>query len=417
MNNKYLEFKNTLVGISIIALTFASILGVSAQDKPQYVVQTDLASGVYTYIDVDGPSEEGKVSGDFTALLPISEQGSRFELFAKGTPPDQKLYHLYEIPVGSYPAITIKTWSDDPYQAVTRTRADIPYQVEMVASNIDPESPNKSKRILYFEKVVAEYAPDENRIPIDGDANYTVVEKFYFNKNETLRAHMTDGDTSYSFSDINKLNFLKQNDPSYPYSFGDAGEISDLLPPVDAKGKRPYFKEKGEEYFRVYVWLGDELGWGKIAEKRVQVWPIAEGHISAIINEVRYDDVNDKTFSSIPTLEMNVSDLYPTSRTIMRIYKGEFKAGSVDGEKQLIEAIIANDYEPVNFDSIVPQSATQQITPDQWENDDLEDGRYTVEISTQTPLRSDVSEVLVYATFNLKRNFIIHGSITNAEAK
>lgn len=380
-----------------------------AQDKPQYVVQTDLGTGTYVYIDVNGPEGVGETNGTFVALLPISEQGSRFELFAKGTPPDEKLYSLYEIPVGSYPTIQIKTWSDDPYATVTRTRADMPFQVEMIAANIDPASTVKGKRLLYFEKLVSEYAPDATRTSIDGNPEYTLVESFYFDENETFLAHLTGTEANITgpASDKAKLDLVTAKDPDYPYAFGAAGEFSDLSPNL-------VFKEKGEEYYRVYAWLSDELGWGKIAEQKVQIWPIADADIDAIVEGVRYQDFDGMTFNAIPTLEMTVKDLYPTSQTKMRLYKGAYQSGAVAGEQQLIETIIAKDYEPVNFNTTVPQSATQQITPDQWDSTDLPDGQYTVEISTKTPLKGDKSEVMTYATFNLKRTLYINGSATTS---
>lgn len=401
------KVQSTVLQSTLLAIALAT--GVHAQDKPQYVVQTDLATGTYVYIDVNGPEGVGEVNGSFVALLPISEAGSRFELFAKGTPPDEKLYSLYEIPVGSYPTVQLKTWSDDPYATVTRTRADMPFQVQMEVTNIDPNSTVKGKRMLYFEKLVSEYAPDASRTSIDGNPDYTVVEYFYFDQNETFRAHLTGTEANITgpASDKLKLDLVRSKDPTYPYNFGDAGEFSDLSPTNT-------FKEKGEEYYRIYAWLSDELGWGRIAEQKVQIWPIADGEINAIVGGVRYENFEGMTFNAIPTLEMTVRDLYPTSQTKMRIYKGPYQSGIVSGEQQLIETIIAKDYEPVNFNTTVPQTATQQITPDQWDSADLEDGQYTVEISTKTPLKGDKSEIMTYSTFNLKRTITINGNSTTS---
>jgi hypothetical protein len=75
-------------------------LGLLAQES--WVRQTDLTSGLIYDLPL-GPN-----GGDFTAALPVSEQGSLFELFARGTAWDSNIYRLDSKLIRAYsPAITV----------------------------------------------------------------------------------------------------------------------------------------------------------------------------------------------------------------------------------------------------------------------------------------------------------------------
>lgn len=341
-----------------------------------YIVQTDLTTGTVMHIYVDGPDSVGEQSGTVPAIMEIGESGAQFQMYGVGLEPDNNLYLLSETVVGAYmPAAEITTWSKDPYNVVTRTRADQPFNAKMVISNLssDPESPDASKKV-YVERLVSEYPEDAERTPIDGTTDWRVVESYYVNNN---------------------------------------GELAAVLP-TSLRSEFAY-KQKGEEIIRVYALPDSNLGWTVIDEKKVQVWPIADGEIQGIVaGGTTPVELHGLLLNSVPTIRMSVTDLYPSSQTYLQIYKGQ-KSDSATGIQQLPGLITANDYEPINFNTTVPQSAVQVITADQWEEFAKDDGVYTVEIVTKTPFNNDIPERLAYATFEIKRTIKVNADLHSAE--
>ena len=116
----------------------------------------------------------------------------------------------------------------------------------------------------------------------------------------------------------------------------------------------------------------------------------------------------------MPAITMVVNDLYPTSKTYINLYKGT-KNDDPNAAQQIAPSITARDYQPVAFNTITPQSATQTINPDQWDSDGLPDGVYTVEILTETPFNQGKPERLAYATFTLNRTVQVVGSLNVSE--
>lgn len=358
----------------------ATSLGITclpfAQAAKDFIVQTDLKSGVTQHIYVDGPDSVGEKNGRVPAAMEVGESGARFQMYGVGLEPDNKLYLLAETVVGAFmPQVQITTWSEDQYQAVTRTRADEIFNSKMLFANLstDPTAPDSSRRV-YVERLVAEYPEDDARLPIDGSTNMRVVEAYYVKDNGELSAQL---ETSL------------QSEFAY--------------------------KQKGEELIRVYALPDQNLGWTVIDEKKIQVWPIADGEIQGVLTgSTTPITLDGATLNEVPAIRMQVSDLYPTSQTYLQIYKGA-KSDTAAGIQELPGKITANDYEPVAFNTTVPQSATQVISAEQWSEYAKDDGVYTVEIVTRTPFNGGKPERLAYATFELKRSIKLTGDIYSAE--
>lgn len=366
--------KNPLICAALVSACFLPTPHLLAADD--YIVQTDLASGTVMHIYVDGPDSVGEANGIVPAIMEIGESGARFQMYGVGLAPDSNLYLLSETVVGAFmPAAEVSTWSKDPYAVVTRTRADQPFNAKMIISNLstDPDAPDASKSV-YVERLVSEYPADGERTPIDGTADWRVVEAYYVINNGELQA---------------ELNTSLRSEFAY--------------------------KQKGEELIRIYALPDTNLGWTVIDEKKVQVWPIADGEIQGILTgSITPISLHGLVLHEAPTIRMSVTDLYPSSQTYLQIYKGP-KSDSATGIQQLPGLITANDYEPVNFNTTVPQSAIQVITADQWEEYAKEDGIYTVEIVTKTPFNNDIPERLAYATFEIKRTIKINADLHSAE--
>lgn len=362
--------KNLLLSIASL------VLCQSVNAANDYIVQTDLESGLTYYIYIQGPDTIGEKTGVVPSSVPIGSKGARFQLYGVGLEPDSQIFLLSETVVGAFlPGASVAISSEDPYKVVPRTRADEPFTASMSFSNLststDPEIPESAK-VVYVERLAVEYPEGEDRVSVTGSNTERVLEAFYVTQNGVLERPLT---TSLTSAEAHK--------------------------------------QKGEELIRVYALPNQDLGWTIIDEQKIHIWPIADGEIKGVKSDGSVFELDGQILNEIPNISMSVSDLYPTSKTFLRIYKGNKVDEAV--EIQTISQIIADDYNPLSFNTTVPQSAAQFISSAQWEQYAEEDGLYTVEVVTITPFNGGNPERMAYATFTLKRKISVKGALISAE--
>lgn len=273
---------------------------------------------------------------------------------------DNTPYFLDEKTVSSYhPQATVKIVSSDPYEAIPRTRVDKPFSVEYTISGLvtdDPDVQDAAKSVIFDHRHVQYPAGGTEA---DSKAKYTV--------------HDHDPVTTNGTHTLS--NILSQIQ-------------SDNLP--DARG---------EEIFTIY----SNPDWGiapdasMLASARVQVWPIAKGTISGINTSLDY--------SKLPDINVNLVDLYPSSTTYVRLYKGS--PTSTPNPDTCVKVntsyVIIDDVKPVNRDYILTE--LDKKIPD--------DATYTVELIHETPFGADLLAQIY--PLKIKRSIKINGSVNSSE--
>lgn len=214
--------------------------------------------------------------GTASSALALESKGALFQLWtidqatAKDHLLDQKL-------VGAYlPKADLKITTRDPYALATRTRVDQPFTVEIEVADLLPGTglPDAATRVL-LEQHLQSYVNGEFSLePAVVTAN-TPAHTAYISQN---------GKTSMKFA----ASSLTATDPT---------------------------KALGEEHFVVHALSDGSLSQTQIASAQLQVWPVASGSILGITpgQQLRY---------LIPTLQLNLDDLYPRSDTYLMIYEG-----------------------------------------------------------------------------------------------
>ncbi|WP_346188078.1 hypothetical protein [Rubritalea halochordaticola] len=395
---------------------------------------TNPESGLYeqatvVQIDVAGPDGVGAETGDIISSLPIDEYGSRFVLFGSGIAPDTNLYNLKEKLVHPYrPQVEIETSSEDQYEGVTRTRADEKYQGKIYITNLvgDTTAPESSRKVL-LEVLTSEYEEGRDRISEYGDLKRLVEQIYIVREGDNWYFEDVDTDERVAFSPVTEYK------DGISYYTLTCNTLTSLLSEFE-------YKQKGEEYIRVlglpneFEYVVDENGnlkqadWQIIDEEKVQVWPIADASLLAKLADEPFI-LSGRTLNKFPSLIVDLIDLYPTSKTYVRIYKGP-AVENYTGEQIILQEVIANDYDPTNFNTVTPQRETQIIAAESWNHSELEDGQYTVEIITETPFTEQIMDAegqpvgittrklrLIHSTFTLKRTVEYFGNATDSEVK
>ena len=215
-------------------------------------------------------------AGAAPSALALENAGSLFQLWtieqatAKDYLLDQKL-------VGAYlPKADIKITTLDPYALVTRTRVDQPFSVEIQVSNLLTGTglPDYTTKVL-LERHVQSYVNGKVSLNPAVVASSTPLHSALISQN---------GPTVMKYA----ASSLKASDPT---------------------------KALGEEHFVVHALSDGTINQTQIASARLQVWPVASGKILGIApgEQLRYQ---------IPTLQLNLDDLYPRSDTYLMIYEG-----------------------------------------------------------------------------------------------
>lgn len=235
-------------------------------------------------------------------------------------------YMLDEKTVSSYhPQAEISITTEDPYEAIPRTRVDRTFSVNYTVAGIITDDPNvqEAAKSVVFDHRVTAYDPGETEAA--DDATYTTY----------------DHDP------------ITQN--------GD-GELTGLTTEITASDLT---LARGEEIFSIYANPDfGVVGASLLASARVQIWPIASGSISGVDESKKY--------ALVPTIQVTTVDLYPDSRTYLRYYKTD------DPTNADTSGVIGN-YRP---NTVVPKSRNWKIR--RLDRRIKEDGVYTLELLHET---------------------------------
>ncbi len=342
-------------------------LGLFAQES--WVRQTDLTSGLIYDLPL-GPN-----GGDFTAALPISEQGSLFELFARGTAWDNNIYLLDSKLIRAYsPEVTVTVTSEDPYvrgdpassNYVRRTRADRPFSLVYKVAGLIPGSTNDAERSVYFGSHIRAFDLESYSAPAD-------LEPSVLAEVEILNG---EHDLSPLYHEL----------PCASLTLGC-----------------------GEHIYTFIRHAADGVPDTILAQPKIEVWPVASAAIENVTGAQVFID-------RIPSIVVRLQHLYPDSRTYVQIYNGSAVLGTsgtlINGTERKFGSFYNPDVEgePTN----VPQ--TLSFSMDDLSNYASRDGVYTLEVITETPFFNRAPERLAYVTFEVDRTISSRGQLSTAEA-
>lgn len=287
----------------------------------------------------------------------VSGAGSFFQLWSMHNTSATE-YLLGEQFVTSYTpngAITVVT--EDPYSIVPRTRVDRPYTVTFnVAGLLDP-------------------GPG---VPLAATQVALSHEAFLY------------PDGAYSLEGVNNpTTAIVQSG-----SIEDNGmsTLSYAITNLHQTGVSDVTTAAGEEIITLSALADYSVTATVLDSQRLQVWPIAQATLTGYSTDSYYEDV--------PTLNIVLKDLYPSSATYLRIYPGETPGEDVK--------VVSSSYVLIN-DSI-PQDRVLSL-------EDLDsfftnEGVHTLEILHETPFGVDV---LFSSTINVDRTVEITGAVYSRE--
>ena len=304
-----------------------------------------------TPIEWDMPVE---ALGNAPSALALEIKGALFQLWtieqatAKDHLLDQKL-------VGAYlPKADIKITTLDPYTLVSRTRVDQPFSVEIKVADLLTGTglPAAATKVL-LEQHVQSYVNGVISIDPVAVAANTPIKSSYITQN---------GATVMNFP----ASSLQASDPT---------------------------KALGEEHFIVHALPDGTVTQTQLASAHVQVWPVASGAIYGIApgEQLQY---------LIPTLQLNLNDLYPRSDTYLMVYEGT-QINGVEGK--LVKAF------PVDRD----RSVTTILEVSELSASIGADGQYTIALMSDTVYGREL--LCDPITFSVKRTIAVNAMQVNFE--
>ncbi len=319
----------------------------NAQTYTNFIRQTQYPTGVVW----DATVAE---TGTQQSALAVDPGGARFELWTVRSAPLTS-YLLDSKYVGSYvPLAWVFAFTEDPYEAIPRTRADRPFWIYTFVSGLlngatDP-IPSKS---VNFSRHVQSYGAGGNGIGI----------------NRSLATLQTQ--SSLTVNGWQVLNFATNSIPGADRS-----------------------KVRGEERFTISSLADYQAPASTLASLYVQVWPVASGFITGFTNGMVIK-------GSIPTVTATINDIYPDSRIFARAYQGTSNLAAV--------GTIVPGSAVIIYDS-VPQNRTLDLND--WNSVLTNDGVWTVDLMTTTPFGT---ERLSTVTFTVDRAIKVTGSVTTVD--
>ncbi len=343
-------------------------LSLCAATTDSFVRQTDLSTGqVYDvpYITPGGP---------YTSAIPVSEDGAKFELFARGTAWDTNIYLLDTQLVYAYgPTATVTITTEDPYvfgdpssaTYVRRTRSDRPFSVKTsVTGLVTAHDASAAEKSVYYAVQAMNYDPA-------------------------------------TYSSLNKPNYLLHS-----YNLGN-GNLTwgplyhELTSPTLLTGC-------GQQTYTVVRYAADQVPDTILTQPSVQVWPVATATVDKITGGQVFID-------RIPTITFTMNHLYPDSRTYAQIYPGNAVLGKVGTIITGTERRYGTTYNPSQ--GVTPTNVPQdvQIAIDNISAYASADGIYTLEVITETPFFNRAGERLLNITFEVDRVIASRGSLSTAE--
>ncbi|HCN75563.1 MAG TPA: hypothetical protein DIT13_00030 [Verrucomicrobiales bacterium] len=335
--------------------------------QESWVRQTDLTSGL-TYDLPLGPT-----GGPFTAALPVSEQGSLFELFARGTAWDNNIYLLDTKLIRAYaPVIELVIATEDAYvrgdpassNFVRRTRADRPFGINLQVSGLVPGSTNQAERELYFS--------------IQGRLFDT-------------ETYSGAGAEAFLIHEANLQNGAQSLSPLYHE-----------LPSASLSGGC------GEQIYTFIRYAADGVPDTILAQPKIEVWPVATASIENVTAGQVFLD-------RIPSIIVRLNHLYPDSRTYVQLYTGTQALGTAGTLINGTERRFGRHYNPELEEEPTNVPQTLSISMEDLSNYAATDGIYTLEVITETPFFNRAPERLLHVTFEVDRTVSSRGQITTAE--
>ena len=339
-------------------LSALAILGL----MPSSAFAQGTADGYTNFIrQVQLPYEPNRISrdvyvpatGEQLSPLEINPNGARFELHTVKSQPLVS-YILDTKYVGSYvPIGNLSIRSEDPYTQIPRTRADRPFYVDVTMSGLrnGPEDPEATKKVKFLRHIQSYGNGDGTNI----DRTQASLASQHF---------LTDNDT---------------NTLTYALT---------IIPGANRA------KVRGEERFSIFSIEDYQAPESQLASQFIQIWPVADGTISGI--------VNDQIITvSAPDLTLAINDIYPDSQVYAQIYPGTQVLGTT-GTILPGSAVIVKE--------TVPQS--RLLTVSDWDYTITNDGIWTIELLTSTPFGIDR---LAWVTFNVDWTIKVNGSVTTME--
>jgi len=340
--------KKALYFLQIAVLTIYLHGSVRASD---YIRQYNYSTGITYHVYLND------LEGEVWSPEIVPSPGAHFELWAHGISNDCRMYRLDAKIVGTYlPQATVSIESQDPHPEL-RTRADIPYTVEVVVSGlVGDEMAPLAARVTSFVRRGENFPEKLYRIPLNADREPYVLES-YDMSNGLVRSTHYNG-------------------------------ISPAAPT----------EASGAETYTVYSYPDDIIPEASILDtKTINIWPVTKATISGVEAGARY-------LHTLPNLYINLDSLYPTSLTYAQIYEGDAVLGTIG---TILPATVRELNAPV------PQD--EQMVLDDWDDFIDEDGTYTIEVLTQTVYNEGNPERLAHITFEVDREVEMRAAITTSE--
>lgn len=372
--------KSIRLNISLLLLA-ASSAGLMAETKA-WVIEKDLETGVSAHVYL--PTDNG---GNYTPLLPVSDSGNVYKLYAKGTAWDTKEYLLDTKIIKAYsPSASFTIETGDPYfrgdpsspNFVMRTRADEPYKFSVAISGVieNDATAAAAEKAVEIEFIGTDYYADTYS-PL-GIPNVRVEQQPY-----ALRTP-----------------YVAVGNQSFPFGY-DAALYPVLNTPADKT------KCVGEIQLKVKRYAADGIPATYIAEPKIEVWPVASATFTGVVD-------NQVFIDAIPELVFTYKDLYPDSKTYVQIYSGEGVNGTVGTIVETTERKYGAYYNPSLSDhTTVPQNVSIGVTG--LSSYTPKDGIYTMEIITETPFHGRAQIRLKRVTFEVDRVISSRGKLSTAE--
>ncbi|MES2661211.1 MAG: hypothetical protein V4689_21505 [Verrucomicrobiota bacterium] len=291
-------------------------------------------------------------TGTAPSALSIDTGGSLFQLWTinQTTPKD---YLLDQKLVGAYlPKADIKITTLDPYAPYPRTRVDQPFTVQVNVAGLLTGSglPDASTKVLLEQHIQSYPAGVNSLAPTAVQSNTPLTTGFLTNNGPTV---------------------LK-----FPASSLKAGDST---------------KATGEEHFVVHALSDGTITQTQIASAYVQVLPIASGQILGIKpgEELRYQ---------IPTVQLNLNDLYPRSDTYLILYEGT----GANGTPGTVAASFPMDRDRTDSQILMVTDLATKFT---------KDGTYTLALMSSTVYGTEL--LCDTVTFSVKRSISVNAMQVN----
>ncbi len=352
--------------VLLAALTGATSLFGATTDS--FVRQTDLATGQVYDMPYTTPG------GAYTAPLSVSNLGAKFELFARGTAWDTKVYLLDTKLVYAYaPAVAVTISTEDPYVSgdassgtyVKRTRADRPFTVTTnISGLVTGNGASAAETSVYYTVAGMDYDA----------ATYSALNQ-----------------PSYTLHSYNLANGSLTWGPVYHELH------SSLL--VNGCGQQTY------TFVR---YAADQVPDTILAQPTLQVWPVTTATVANI-------SAGQVLIDRIPSITVTLKHLYPDSRVYVQIYSGNAVLGKVGtlitGSERRYGAYYNAGQGAAATN--VPQDTT--ITIDNLSSYASSGGVYTLEVISETPFLGRSGERLVSLSFEVSGPITTRGVFSSSE--